>query len=70
MKTTCPIFFKAVKDHISKLDTSDVVYNIPCTGCTASYIGTTKRPLKIKNTEHKKYVFNPFDKWTALTKHG
>ena len=25
-------FFKLAKDHISKLDTADVVYNIPCTG--------------------------------------
>ena len=63
-------FFKSAKDNISKLDTADVVYNIPCTGCTASYIGTTKRPLKTRITEHKKYVFNPPDKWTALIKHA
>ena len=60
-------FFKSAKDHIAKLDTADVVYNILCTGCTASYIGTTKRPLKTRISEHKKDVFNPPDKWTALT---
>ena len=38
-------FFKSSKDQINKLDTADVVYNIPCTGCTATYIGTTKHPL-------------------------
>ena len=54
-------------DHIVKLDTAYVVCNIPCTGCTASYIGKTKRRLKSRITEHKKYVFNPPDKWTALT---
>ena len=29
-------FFKSSKDQINKLDTADVIYNIPCTGCTAS----------------------------------
>ena len=62
-------FFKLVKDHIAKLDTADVVYNIPCTGCTASYIGTTK-PLKTRITEHKRDVFNLPDKWATLTKHA
>ena len=46
-------FFKSSTDQINKLDTADVVYNISCTGCTASYIGTTKRPLKTRITEHK-----------------
>ena len=38
-------FFKSAKDHISKLDTADVIYNIPYTGCTASYI--VSRPVTI-----------------------
>ena len=62
--------FKSPKDPISKLDIADVVYNIPCTGCTANYIGTTKRPLKNRIREHIKDVYNPPDKWTALTKHA
>ena len=37
------------------------------TYCTAAYIGTTERPL---NHEHKRDVYNPPDKWTALTKHA
>ena len=46
-------FFKPTKDRISKLDTADVVYNIPCTDCTATYIGTTKRPLKTRIHERR-----------------
>ena len=63
-------FFKPTKDRISKLDTADVVYNIPCTNRTATYIGTTKRPLKNRNHEHKRDVYNPPDKWTPLIKHA
>ena len=63
-------FFKSTKDPIPKLDTANVVYNIPCSDCTAAYIGTTKRPLKTRIHEHKKDVYNPPEKWTALTKHA
>ena len=62
-------FFKSTKDRISKLDTADVIYNIPCSDCTATYIGTTKRPLKTRLHEHKRDVYDPPDKWTVLTKH-
>ena len=34
-------FFKSTRDRIFKLDTADVIYNIPCSDCTATYIGTT-----------------------------
>ena len=60
-------FLKPAKDRISKHDSADVVYNIPC---TATYIGTTKRPLKTRIHEHKRDVYNPPDKWSALTKHA
>ena len=50
--------------------TADVVYNIPCRDCTATYIDTTKRPLKTRIHEHKRDVYNPPDEWTALTKHA
>ena len=52
--------FKTTKDSIPKLNTANVVYNIPCTDCTACYIGTTKRPLKNRILEHKKDVYNQF----------
>ena len=63
-------FFKPTKYRLSEIDTADVVYNIPCTDCTATYICTTKRPLKTRIHEHKRDVCNPPDKWTALTKHA
>ena len=62
--------FKTTKDTISKLETANVIYNISCANCTASYIGTSKRPLKTRILEHKKDVYKPPDKWTALTKHA
>ena len=61
-------FPKSAKYPTPKLDTA-YVYNIPCIDCTANYIGTTKRPLKTRIQEHKKDVYNPPEKWTALTKH-
>ena len=54
-------FFKPTKDRISKLDTADVVYKFPCKECTATYIGTTKRPIKTRIHEHKRDVYNPPD---------
>ena len=59
-------FFKSTKDPISKLDTANVVYNIPCSDCTAAYVGTSKRPLKTRIHEHTK---DP-EKRTALTEHA
>ena len=50
---------KSTKDPISKLDTANVVYNIPCSDCIAAYIGTGKRPLKTRIHEHTKDVYNP-----------
>ena len=62
--------FNSMKDRICKLETADVIYNISCSDCTATYIGTIKRPLKTKLHEHKRDVYNPPDKWMALTKHA
>ena len=60
---------KSAKDPIPLLDTADI-YNIPCSDCTATYIGTTKRLSKIRIDEHQKDVYNPLEKWTALKKHA
>ena len=62
--------FKSTNDPISKLDTANVVYNIPCSDCTAGYILTTKRPLKTRIHEHTKDVYKPPKKWTAVTKNA
>ena len=49
--------FKTTKDIFPKLETVNVVYNIPCADCTAYYMGTTKRPLKTRILEYKKDVY-------------
>ena len=66
--------FRSKKDPIPQFDNVNVVYKIPCTGCDSSYIGTTKRPLKLRLKEHTTdvyiVVYKPPDKWTALTTHA
>ena len=64
------LFFESAKDTVPKLDMADVVYNIPCSSCTATLKGTTKRPLNTRIQEHKKDVYNPPKKRTALTRHA
>ena len=44
------------KDPRPKLDTSDVVYRIPCSSCDQPYIGETGRHLKCRIQEHKDSV--------------
>ena len=37
----------------SLLDVKGVVYSIPCADCPATYIGETRRTLKVRMAEHK-----------------
>ena len=64
-----PHFSKSAKGPTPKLGTAQVVYNIPCIYFTVNYIGTTKRLLTTRIQEHKKDIYNPLEKWNALTKH-
>ncbi|KYQ53918.1 hypothetical protein ALC60_07163, partial [Trachymyrmex zeteki] len=41
-------FIKCQKDKLSTFSRSNVVYKINCQNCDASYIGQTKRLLKIR----------------------
>ena len=45
-------FFTNMKDRISHLSKSYVIYEFKCPGCTASYIGLTKRTLFQRTKEH------------------
>ena len=50
--------FKSTKDKISKEQQCNVVYEIPCKGtndeeCDRIYIGTTKRSLQTRLSEHE-----------------
>ena len=49
--------FRSKKDPIPQFDNVNVVYKIPCTGCDSSYIGTMKRPLKLRLKEHTTDVY-------------
>ncbi|XP_066932663.1 uncharacterized protein [Clytia hemisphaerica] len=45
-------FFTNMKDKIKILSKSYVIYEFACPGCTASYIGLTKRTLSQRTKEH------------------
>ncbi len=50
--------FKSAKDKVDRGNTCNVVYEVPCRGtaqekCNKIYIGTTKRSLKTRLTEHE-----------------
>lgn len=56
--TTLKQIFKSAKDKIHKEEICNVVYEIPCKGttnqqCGQIYIGTTKRSLSTRLTEHE-----------------
>ena len=44
------------KNKSKDINTSSVVYQIPCGGCHRSYVGETGRGLKTRLTEHKRDV--------------
>ena len=45
-------FFTNMKDKIRSLSKSYVIYEFACPGCTASYIGLTRRTLSQRTKEH------------------
>ncbi|XP_011859630.1 PREDICTED: uncharacterized protein LOC105557094 [Vollenhovia emeryi] len=45
-------FIKTGKDNLDKLAHSDVVYQIPCKDCDATYVGQTKRQLGTRVKKH------------------
>ena len=62
--------FPPIKDKISLLKNSNIVYSIPCMGCNQVYIGQTSRLLEKRIYEHKRNIFSPPLQHTALTKHS
>ncbi|KAL7307629.1 hypothetical protein TKK_0000317 [Trichogramma kaykai] len=47
-------YIRLGKDSTSTLDSTNVVYKLSCTGCSATYIGETKRQLKERIAEHRR----------------
>lgn len=57
-RNTLRNIFTNMKDNIDKMKRSDVIYEITCKGregesCDQIYIGTTKRALEVRISEHK-----------------
>ena len=48
--------FPAPKFRPEKVDQCDVVYKIPCTTCSWSYIGETRRSFSTRKKEHARNV--------------
>jgi len=49
-------FIKTGKDPLDHFSCCNVVYQINCRDCEASYVGQTKRPLKTRINEHRKDI--------------
>ena len=45
-------YFLSNKDKIPNLSKSNVVYEVKCPGCSATYIGKTERCLQLRLSEH------------------
>ena len=42
------------KDKKNNLETSEVVYEVPCKGCNKTYVGESGRQLGVRLKEHQK----------------
>ena len=57
------------KDPIDLEKKTNVVYQIPCSSCSASYIGQTSRALDTRLKEHKKAVEKGDTSTSAVAEH-
>ena len=46
------------KDRVDSEDKNNIVYEIDCSNCESAYFGESKRSLKSRSDEHKRYVRN------------
>ena len=53
---TVGTFFSKVKDRIPQENLSNVIYNIPCQNCDASYVGMTSNQLKTRMSAHRSQI--------------
>ena len=58
------------KDRVLDLDKSEVVYRVPCAGCSASYVGQTRRRLSQRLEEHRRSVASGDFNASALAEHA
>ena len=50
--------FRKVKERPGMMDVKGVVYSIPCTECSATYVGETGRTLRVRVVDHSRAVKN------------
>lgn len=62
-------FSKAQKDSTPSEFNNNVIYEIECNDCTASYVGQTKRQLKTRIQEHKNNFKLHHSKQSIITQH-
>jgi len=55
-RTTLRNVLVHLKDKVSKEDTAECVYKIPCKNCQKVYIGETGRSFRVRMKEHQKEV--------------
>jgi len=62
-------FIKVHKDRLSSLSRSNVVYQINCLHCDASYVGQTRRLLKQRIDEHRSHIRRNTTQTSVITEH-
>lgn len=62
--------FPLIKDKLPLFKSFNIVYSIPCIGCSQVYIGQTSRCLETRIKEHKRNIFQNPTQHSALTKHS
>jgi len=62
-------FIKTYKDLLPKVNHSNVVYEICCKDCTASYVGQTSKQLTTRLKEHKANINRPSESFSVVSQH-
>jgi len=60
---------KVHKDILPTLSHSNVVYKIRCLQCSASYVGQTRRFLKIRIDKHRSHIRRNTGQNSVITEH-
>jgi len=62
-------FIKVQKDALPSSLRSNVVYQLNCQNCSASYVGQTKRSLSIRMSEHRSHIIRNSSQQSVITDH-
>jgi len=62
-------FIKVQKDSLPSSLRSNVVYQLNCQNCNASYVGQTKRALSVRVNEHRSHIIRNSSQQSVITEH-